>query len=127
MSKVYKNGIVSPKGFDMSAPEPVDQREILEFYTDLSTLNHAYPGIEVKIKEKIDSVGIKKHTGNLKKGVAKDPISNGLGLALAVDAIGAGGGLMAMGTAMGPAGTPFIVISTKLDIFFFSGFDILIF
>ena len=49
MGKVYKNGIVSPKGFDMAAGEPVDQREIVESLNDLTTLPHTYPGIEVKV------------------------------------------------------------------------------
>ncbi len=49
MGKVYKNGIVSPKGFDMAASEPVDQREIVESINDLITLPQCYPGIEVKI------------------------------------------------------------------------------
>lgn len=49
MGKVYKNGIVSPKGFDMAAGEPVDQREIVESINDLTTLPHTYPGIEVKV------------------------------------------------------------------------------
>lgn len=51
MAKIYSNGIVSPKGFNMAAAEPTDQREIVEFYTDLVSLNNCYPGIEVKIKE----------------------------------------------------------------------------
>lgn len=50
MGKVYKNGIVSPKGFDMSAPEPVDQREIVENKVDLLTLQNVYLGIEVKVR-----------------------------------------------------------------------------
>jgi len=49
MGKVYNNGIVSPKGFDMAASEPVDQREIVESINDLVTLPQCYPGIEVKI------------------------------------------------------------------------------
>ena len=49
MGKVYKNGIVSPKGFDMAAAEPVDQREIVESLNDLITLPQCYPGIEVKV------------------------------------------------------------------------------
>lgn len=49
MGKVYKNGIVSPKGFDMAAGEPVDQREIVESISDLTTIPHTYPGIEVKV------------------------------------------------------------------------------
>jgi len=51
MGKVYKQGIVSPKGFDMTAAEPADQREIVEFYTDLISLPKCYPGIEIKIRE----------------------------------------------------------------------------
>ncbi len=51
MAKKYNNGIVSPKGFDMAAPEPSDQRDIVEFYTDLAALNQTYPGIEVKVEE----------------------------------------------------------------------------
>jgi len=50
MGKVYKQGIVSPKGFDLVGPEPTDQREIVEVRGDLLTLTNCYPGIEVKIK-----------------------------------------------------------------------------
>ena len=50
MGKVYNKGIVSPKGFDMSGPEPADQREIVENKSDLYTLRHTYPGIEVKVR-----------------------------------------------------------------------------
>jgi hypothetical protein len=51
MSKKYTRGIVSPKGFDMSAAEPVDQREIVEYQSDLLSFTHAYLGMEVKVIE----------------------------------------------------------------------------
>lgn len=51
MGKKYNQGIVSPKGFDMSAAEPVDQRSVVDFYTDLASLANCYPGLEVSVEE----------------------------------------------------------------------------
>ena len=55
MGKVYQQGIASPKGFDMVAAEPVDQRTIVEFKTDLYFLTKVYPGLKVQVLEVIDS------------------------------------------------------------------------
>lgn len=55
MAKVYNKGIVSPKGFDMSTPEPVDQRTIVEYKADLYVLKNAYIGIMVQVLESIDA------------------------------------------------------------------------
>lgn len=51
MSKIYSGGIVSPKGFDLSASEPVDQRTIVATKNDLYSLLKTYPGIEVKVQD----------------------------------------------------------------------------
>ena len=57
MSKKYKQGIVSPKGFNMSSAEPVDQRTIVEYKVDLLSdisLPNVYPGLKVQVLEQID-------------------------------------------------------------------------
>lgn len=51
MAKLYKEGIVSPKGFDMSAGEPVDQREIVQYHSDLLSMKNVFLGLEVKVVE----------------------------------------------------------------------------
>jgi len=56
MGRVYKQGIGSPKGFDMVQAEPVDQRTIVEYKTDLTTINKAYPGLKVQVLESIDGM-----------------------------------------------------------------------
>jgi len=49
MGRLYKHGTVTPKGLDMSAAEPVDQRTIVETKNDLIALRNCYLGIEVMV------------------------------------------------------------------------------
>ena len=49
MGKIYQQGIISPKGFNLISSEPTDQREILATQADLTTLTFTYLGMEVKI------------------------------------------------------------------------------
>lgn len=64
MSKVYKQGIVSPKGFDLSAAEPVDQRTIVQYKVDLLSdisLPNVYPGLKVQVLEQIDNETLREY------------------------------------------------------------------
>lgn len=54
MGKVYSQGIASPKGFNLTAAEPVDQRTIVEYKTDLYFLNNVYKGLKVQVLEEIN-------------------------------------------------------------------------
>jgi len=56
MGKVYKQGIGSPKGFNLVQAEPVDQRTIVEYKSDLQFLPKVYPGLKVQVLEKIDNL-----------------------------------------------------------------------
>lgn len=61
MGKVYNQGIVSPKGFNMAAAEPADQRTVVQFLTDLFILPNAYPGLKVVVQESVNSVQYREY------------------------------------------------------------------
>lgn len=61
MGKVYNQGIVSPKGFNMAAPEPVDQRTVVEYLTDMFILPQVYPGLKVVVQEAVNGVQYREY------------------------------------------------------------------
>lgn len=61
MGQVYKQGISSPKGFNMTAAEPVDQRTIVEFLSDLYTLSKAYAGLKVQVLADINGETLREY------------------------------------------------------------------
>lgn len=61
MGKVYNQGIVSPKGFNMASPEPADQRTVVEFLTDITILPQVYPGLKVVVQEVVNSIAYREY------------------------------------------------------------------
>ena len=61
MGKIYNQGIVSPKGFNMSAAEPVDQRTVVEYLTDLFILPNIYAGLKVVVQEEVNGIAYREY------------------------------------------------------------------
>lgn len=64
MGKKYSQGIVSPKGFNLSAAEPVDQRTIVDYKVDLLSnvsLPNVYPGLKVQVLEVVDGEALREY------------------------------------------------------------------
>lgn len=72
MGKIYKNLISTTAGFNYAAPQPLDDREVVQSYSDLAELvssNQSYEGIEVYVKDDAKSY---KLIGDTWKAVATE-------------------------------------------------------